>query len=144
MRRADHSSRGVLPTVACRCGWSRNLVKRGGHSPGWAAEPEKERERERERERDCWDFNFRFNSILYRRYVMSAGNYRSGHWKVGLRHCSCKILFCSCWALEFLFAVTSLNSYCPLQVCSLRTSVLHSLFKDTLTELVAARNCKLE
>jgi hypothetical protein len=25
-RRADHSSRGVLPTVVCRCVWSRNLV----------------------------------------------------------------------------------------------------------------------
>jgi hypothetical protein len=38
--RADHSSR-VLPTVARRCVWSRNLVIRGGHSPRWAAEPEK-------------------------------------------------------------------------------------------------------
>jgi hypothetical protein len=26
LRRADHSSRGVLPTVVCRCVWSRNLV----------------------------------------------------------------------------------------------------------------------
>ena len=25
LRRIDHSSRGVLPTVACRCVWSRNL-----------------------------------------------------------------------------------------------------------------------
>jgi hypothetical protein len=33
--------RGVLPTVACRCVWSRNLVWRGGHSPRWAAVPEK-------------------------------------------------------------------------------------------------------
>jgi hypothetical protein len=40
-RRNDHSSRGVLPTVARRCVWSRNLVKRGGHSPCWTAEPEK-------------------------------------------------------------------------------------------------------
>ena len=27
LRRADHSPRGVLPTVARRCVWSRNLVK---------------------------------------------------------------------------------------------------------------------
>jgi hypothetical protein len=33
--------RPVLPTVARRCVWSRNLVKRGGHSPRWAADPEK-------------------------------------------------------------------------------------------------------
>jgi hypothetical protein len=26
LRRADHSSRGVLPTVVRRCVWSRNLV----------------------------------------------------------------------------------------------------------------------
>ena len=26
LRRADHSSRGVLPTVVCRCVWSRNFV----------------------------------------------------------------------------------------------------------------------
>ena len=26
LRRADHSSRGVLPTVARRCVWSRNLI----------------------------------------------------------------------------------------------------------------------
>jgi len=25
LRRIDHSSRGVLPTVVCRCLWSRNL-----------------------------------------------------------------------------------------------------------------------
>jgi len=29
MRRTDHSSGGVLPTVARRCVWSRNL-ERGG------------------------------------------------------------------------------------------------------------------
>ena len=28
----DHSSRGVLPTVASRCVWSRNLENRGGQS----------------------------------------------------------------------------------------------------------------
>jgi hypothetical protein len=27
LRRANHLSRGVLPTVVCRCVWSRNLVK---------------------------------------------------------------------------------------------------------------------
>jgi hypothetical protein len=36
--RADHSSRGVLQTVARRCVLSRNLMKLGGHSPRWAAE----------------------------------------------------------------------------------------------------------
>jgi hypothetical protein len=33
--------RGVLPTMARRCVWSGKLVSRGGHSPRWAAEPEK-------------------------------------------------------------------------------------------------------
>jgi hypothetical protein len=33
--------RGVLPNVARRCVWSRNLVWRGGHNPRWAAEPKK-------------------------------------------------------------------------------------------------------
>jgi hypothetical protein len=42
MWRADHSSRGVLPTVARRCVWSRNVVWRGGHTPRWTAEPETE------------------------------------------------------------------------------------------------------
>jgi hypothetical protein len=40
MLRADHSSRGVLPTVARRCVITKPC-KRGGHSPHWAAEPEK-------------------------------------------------------------------------------------------------------
>jgi hypothetical protein len=30
--RADHATRGVLPTVARRCVWSRDLVIRGGHT----------------------------------------------------------------------------------------------------------------
>jgi hypothetical protein len=34
--------RGVLPTVARRYVWSRNLVVRGGHSPRRAAKPEKQ------------------------------------------------------------------------------------------------------
>jgi hypothetical protein len=34
LRRADHSSRGVLPTVACRCVWSRNLDNEEAMSPG--------------------------------------------------------------------------------------------------------------
>jgi hypothetical protein len=40
----DHSSRGVLPTVARCFVWSTNLVDkgRGGQSPRWAAEPEKQ------------------------------------------------------------------------------------------------------
>jgi hypothetical protein len=33
--------RGVLPTMARGCVWSRNLVWRGGHSSRWAAQPEK-------------------------------------------------------------------------------------------------------
>ena len=28
LRQADHSSRGVLPTVVCRCVWSRNIKNR--------------------------------------------------------------------------------------------------------------------
>jgi hypothetical protein len=41
LRRDDHSSRGILPTVAHRCVWLRNLLWRGGHIPRWASEPEK-------------------------------------------------------------------------------------------------------
>jgi hypothetical protein len=41
LRRADHSSRGVLPTVIRLCVWSRNLVVRGCRSPRWAADSEK-------------------------------------------------------------------------------------------------------
>jgi hypothetical protein len=33
--------RGVLPTAARRCVWSRNIVWRGSHSPRWAAEQKK-------------------------------------------------------------------------------------------------------
>jgi hypothetical protein len=33
LRRADRSSRGVLPTVVCRCVWSRNLVNEEALSP---------------------------------------------------------------------------------------------------------------
>ena len=32
LRRTDHSSRGVLPTVVRRCVWSRNLVKMRSHN----------------------------------------------------------------------------------------------------------------
>jgi hypothetical protein len=41
VRRVDHSSRGILPTVAHRCVLTGNLVIRGGHSSRWAADPEK-------------------------------------------------------------------------------------------------------
>ena len=37
--RADHSSRGVLPTAVRRCMWSRNLKEWGGHSPRWGTTP---------------------------------------------------------------------------------------------------------
>jgi hypothetical protein len=45
LRRADHSSRGVLLTVARRFVWSRNLVNEEVNSPRWAAKPEREKER---------------------------------------------------------------------------------------------------
>ena len=35
MRRADHSSRGVLSTVVRRCVWSRNLVNEDAMAPWW-------------------------------------------------------------------------------------------------------------
>jgi len=36
LRRADHSSRGVLPTVIRRCVWSRDLVNEGAMDRvGW-------------------------------------------------------------------------------------------------------------
>jgi hypothetical protein len=33
LRRGDHSSRGVLPTVMCRCMWSRNLKNEEAMTP---------------------------------------------------------------------------------------------------------------
>ena len=43
LRRADHSSRGVLPTVMCRCVWSRKPKGWGDHGPRWAAAPQGEK-----------------------------------------------------------------------------------------------------
>ena len=37
LRRADHSSRGVLPTVLRRCVWSKNPQEWGDHDPRWVA-----------------------------------------------------------------------------------------------------------
>jgi hypothetical protein len=51
-RRADHSSRGVLPTLARCCLWSRNLVNETIAIARWAAERERNRERKREREKE--------------------------------------------------------------------------------------------
>jgi hypothetical protein len=36
LRRIDHLSRGVLPTVARRCVWSRNLENEEAKAPYWA------------------------------------------------------------------------------------------------------------
>jgi hypothetical protein len=41
LRRADHSSRGVLPTVVRRCVWSRKPQEWGGHDLRWVAAPQK-------------------------------------------------------------------------------------------------------
>ena len=40
LRQADHSSRGVLPTVVHRCAWSRKPQQWGGHDPRWVAAPQ--------------------------------------------------------------------------------------------------------
>jgi hypothetical protein len=40
-RRADHSYRGVLPTVVRRSVWSRKRQEWGGHDPRWFAAPQK-------------------------------------------------------------------------------------------------------
>jgi len=42
MRRADHSSRGVLPTVVRRCVWSRNLVNEEALAHRGAVTPKEE------------------------------------------------------------------------------------------------------
>ena len=39
LRWADHSSRGVLPTVVRRCVWSRNLVNEEALAHWWAVAP---------------------------------------------------------------------------------------------------------
>jgi hypothetical protein len=39
--RADHSSRGVLPTVVRRCLWSRNLVNEEALAHGGSVGPKK-------------------------------------------------------------------------------------------------------
>jgi hypothetical protein len=43
VRRADHSSRGVLPTVMRRCVWSRKPQEWGGRDPRWVATPQKKK-----------------------------------------------------------------------------------------------------
>jgi hypothetical protein len=40
---ADHSSRGVLPTVVRRCVWSRNLMNEEAINPRWTAAPKKKK-----------------------------------------------------------------------------------------------------
>ena len=41
LRRADHSSTGVLPTVVCRSVWSRNVKNEEAMASRWAAAPQK-------------------------------------------------------------------------------------------------------
>jgi hypothetical protein len=43
LRRADHSSGGVLPTVVRRCVWCRKPQEWGGHDPRWVAAPQKKK-----------------------------------------------------------------------------------------------------
>jgi hypothetical protein len=47
MRRADHSSRGVLPTVVCHCVWSRNLKNEEAKTRKWVVKASKGRRRRR-------------------------------------------------------------------------------------------------
>jgi hypothetical protein len=49
VRRADHSSRGVLPTVMRRCVWCRNLVNEEGLAH-WGLS----RQKQREKNGDVW------------------------------------------------------------------------------------------
>jgi hypothetical protein len=41
LRRADHSSRGVLPTVLCHCVWSRNLKNEEAKTSKWVVKASK-------------------------------------------------------------------------------------------------------
>jgi hypothetical protein len=43
VRRADHSSRGVLPTVLCHCVWSRNLKNEDTKTCKWVVKASKRR-----------------------------------------------------------------------------------------------------
>jgi len=43
LRRADHSSRGVLPTMVRNCVWSRKPREWGGHDPRWVAAPQQKK-----------------------------------------------------------------------------------------------------
>ena len=47
LRRADHSSRGVLPTVVRRCVWFRKPQEWGGHDPRWVAAPQQKKKLEK-------------------------------------------------------------------------------------------------
>jgi len=44
LRRADHSSRGVLPTVVCCCVWFRKPQGWGDHDQRWIAAPQKQQQ----------------------------------------------------------------------------------------------------
>jgi len=46
LQRADHSSRGVLPTVVRRCVWSRKPHELVGHDPHWVAAPQEKKWRQ--------------------------------------------------------------------------------------------------
>jgi hypothetical protein len=52
VRRADHSSRGVLPTVVRRCVWSRKPQEWGGYDPRWVAAPQQKKKLE------IWNYSF--------------------------------------------------------------------------------------
>jgi hypothetical protein len=50
LRRADHSSRGVQPTVVRPCVWSRNLKNEEAKTRKWVVKASKEEEEEEEEE----------------------------------------------------------------------------------------------
>jgi hypothetical protein len=64
LRRADHSSRRVLPTVVCRCVWTRKPQAWGGHDQLWVAAPQKKIIKKLRKDTSCLHLNL--SKILYK------------------------------------------------------------------------------
>jgi hypothetical protein len=67
LQRADHLSRGVLPTVVRHCVWSGKPQEWGDHDPCWVAA---QRERERERRPNILELLNNFYNLMFQSFVI--------------------------------------------------------------------------
>ena len=74
LRRADHSSRGVIMTVVCRCVWYRNLVNEEA-LPHWRLSRQKQTNKKK-KESDISD-----SAVELVRNLVAHGDAREGKWR---------------------------------------------------------------